>query len=102
MAYVRHYGRPDLFITFTCNLTWDEIQQLLLSGQSPMDRHGIRARVFRHNLKSLVDFIVSYAVFGSVRCWMYSVEWQKRGYPYVHILIWLHDKITSEKIDDVT
>jgi len=22
MTYVRAYGRPDLFITFTCNLTW--------------------------------------------------------------------------------
>ena len=32
VAYVRHYGRPDLFITFTCNPAWDEIQQLLLPG----------------------------------------------------------------------
>ena len=28
IAYVRLYGRPDLFIIFTCNLSWDEIQQL--------------------------------------------------------------------------
>ncbi|GFY07988.1 helitron_like_N domain-containing protein [Trichonephila clavipes] len=41
MAYVRHYGRPDLFITFTCNPAWDEIQQLLLPGQSQGDRHDI-------------------------------------------------------------
>ncbi|GFS98755.1 helitron_like_N domain-containing protein [Trichonephila clavipes] len=34
MAYVRHYGRPDLFITFTCNPAWDEIQELLLPGIS--------------------------------------------------------------------
>ena len=25
MSYVRHYGAPDLFITFTCNLQWTEI-----------------------------------------------------------------------------
>lgn len=25
MTYVRKYGRPDLFITFTCNLKWPEI-----------------------------------------------------------------------------
>ncbi|GBM81800.1 hypothetical protein AVEN_145966-1 [Araneus ventricosus] len=24
VAYVRHYGCPDLFITFTCNPAWDE------------------------------------------------------------------------------
>ena len=29
IAYVCLYGRPDLFITFTCNQSWDEIQQLL-------------------------------------------------------------------------
>jgi hypothetical protein len=27
MTYVRKYGRPDLFITFTCNPTWDEIKE---------------------------------------------------------------------------
>lgn len=28
MAYVRMYGRPDLFITFTCNSNWPEITEL--------------------------------------------------------------------------
>ena len=32
---------------------------------------------------------------------MYSVEWQKRGLPNAHILIWLHDKIIANEIDDV-
>ena len=32
---------------------------------------------------------------------MYSVEWQKRGLPHAHILIWLYYKITSNEIDDV-
>ncbi|XP_067930639.1 uncharacterized protein [Watersipora subatra] len=30
MTYVRNYGRPDLFITFTCNSKWDEISNELL------------------------------------------------------------------------
>ncbi|GFR10212.1 helitron_like_N domain-containing protein [Trichonephila clavata] len=84
MAYVRHYGRPDLFITFTCNPAWDEIQQLLLPGQSQVDRHDITLRVFRQTLKPLMDFIVKCEVLGSVRFWMYSVEWQKRGLPHAH------------------
>ena len=99
--YVRQYGRLDLFITLTCNPTWDEIQQLLLLGQSPMDRHDIITSVFRQKLKSLKDFIVRYQMFGTVGSWMYSVEWQKRGLPHAHILIWLHDKVTSDEIDDV-
>ncbi|UYV81643.1 hypothetical protein LAZ67_20001774 [Cordylochernes scorpioides] len=43
MTYVRAYGRPDFFITFTCNPAWDEIKELLLTGQSPSDRHDISA-----------------------------------------------------------
>lgn len=32
---------------------------------------------------------------------MYSVEWQKRGLPHAHILIWLVDRIRPNEIDDV-
>ncbi|GFU93907.1 helitron_like_N domain-containing protein [Trichonephila clavipes] len=43
MAYVHHYGCPDLFITFMFNPAWNEIQQLLLPGISQVDRHDITA-----------------------------------------------------------
>ena len=29
MTYVRNYGTPDLFITFTCNPKWTEIEREL-------------------------------------------------------------------------
>ncbi|XP_073821564.1 uncharacterized protein [Musca autumnalis] len=48
-----------------------------------------------------MDFIVKHRVFGETRCWMYSVEWQKRGLPHAHILIWLIEKIRPNEIDDV-
>ncbi|UYV83333.1 hypothetical protein LAZ67_23000609 [Cordylochernes scorpioides] len=35
------------------------------------------------------------------QCWMYYFEWQKRGLPHAHILIWLIDKITPDQIDQV-
>ncbi|GBP49808.1 ATP-dependent DNA helicase pif1 [Eumeta japonica] len=77
MTYVSHYGRPDLFITFTCNPKWKEIVQMLHSGQTPSDRH-ITARVFKQKLQSLMNYIVKQRVFGTTRCWMYSIAWQKR------------------------
>ena len=101
MAYVRAYGRPDLFITFTCNPTWDEIKELLFAGQSPSDRHDITVRVFKQKLKSLMDFIIKHHVFGETRCWMYSIEWQKRGLPHAHILVWLIHKIMPDQIDQI-
>lgn len=50
IVYVRHYGRPDLFIIFTCNPAWDDTQQLLLTGQSPVDRH----HMFYHHITAHV------------------------------------------------
>ncbi|UYV73327.1 hypothetical protein LAZ67_10002739 [Cordylochernes scorpioides] len=108
MTYVHVYGRPDLFITFTCNPRWEEIRELMLPGQSPSDRPDIIARVFNQKLRALIENpvwhvcpIKAIVVFGASQCWMYSIEWQKRGLPHAHILIWLIDKITPDQIDQV-
>ena len=101
MTYVRNYGRPDLFITFTCNPKWEEIQEELLTGQTHSDRHDLLARVFRQKLIKLMSIVTKSHVFGPTRCWMYSIEWQKRGLPHAHILIWLQDKIKPDQIDSV-
>lgn len=66
MTYARQYGTADLFITFTCNPSWDEIKDLLLPGQTSADRHDIIARVFKQKLKKLMDFIIKYRIFGDV------------------------------------
>ena len=50
MTYVRTHGTPDLFITFTCNPKWIEIQRELQPGQMAHHRHDIVARVFRQKL----------------------------------------------------
>ncbi|GFS92037.1 ATP-dependent DNA helicase [Trichonephila clavipes] len=101
MTYVRAYSRPDLFVTFTCNPTWNEIKKLLLVEQSSSDRHDITARVFKQKLKCLMDFIIKHHVFGETRCWMYSIERQKRGLPHAYILVWLINKITPDQIDQI-
>ena len=38
MALVQTYGKPDLFITITCNPWWPEITSELLPEQTPQDR----------------------------------------------------------------
>ena len=42
-------------------------------------------------------------VFGKPQAWLYSIEWQKRGLPHCHLLLWLSadHRITPDKIDDV-
>ena len=100
MTYVRNYGRPDLFITFTCNPNWKEIQEELFDGQKPQDRHDLLARVFHLKQKALISLITKAKIFGDTRCYMYTIEWQKRGLPHAHILVWLKDTLHAHRVDD--
>lgn len=101
MTYVRQYGRPDLFITFTCNPRWKDITDILLPAQKSHDRHDIIARVFHLKVKKMMALLTKGNLFGGMRCFIYSVEWQKRGLPHIHILLWLEQRITPDKIDNV-
>ena len=51
-------GHPDIFLTMTCNPNWPEIRRSLLPGQSAQDRPDMCARVFRLNLKALMEAVV--------------------------------------------
>lgn len=99
MAYVRAYGRPDLFVTFTCNPSWPEINQLLMHGQRSSDRHDVVVRVFNQKLHKFMDTIVKHGLFGPTRCHMYTIEFQKRGLPHAHVLIWLMYRLRADQID---
>ena len=101
MTYVRTYGRPDLFITFTCNPAWIEIREMLINGQASSDRHDLIARVFRQKQMKLIDVLTKGCAFGVPRCWMYTIEYQKRGLPHSHNLIWLKEKVQPTQIDDI-
>lgn len=90
MSIVRKFGKPDLFITFTCNPNWPEIKNALLGNQTPADRPDLTARVFHLKLKNLLNDIVQQQIFGKTLAHVYIVEFQKRGLPRSHILIILH------------
>lgn len=66
-AICRWAGYPDLFITFTCNAKWPEIQYMLDEaggGQKPADRPDIVDRVFMIKLKELMRDIKEKKYFG--------------------------------------
>ena len=48
-----------------------------------------------------MEYITGGAIFGSTRCHMYTIEWQKRGLPHAHILIWLHERIRPDDVDRI-
>ncbi|GBM82525.1 hypothetical protein AVEN_29317-1 [Araneus ventricosus] len=96
MTYIRSYGRPDLFITFTCNPAWPEIKEELTHGHT--SRHDLLARIFRQKQQKLINVLTKMDVFDETRCWVYSIEWQKRGLPHSHNLIWLKEKSIQPKL----
>lgn len=104
MTIVRKYGKPDLFITFTCNPGWPEIVNNKGNHAVASDRPELVARVFHAKLKQLMSDITENRVFGNVDAYVYTVEFQKRGLPHAHILIILSDGnklLTAEDVDDV-
>ncbi len=46
MAIVHQYGKPDLFITMTCNPKWEEIVSALKPGEIANDRLDLVTCVF--------------------------------------------------------
>uniref|UniRef100_A0A1U7VMW3 Uncharacterized protein LOC104218829 n=1 Tax=Nicotiana sylvestris TaxID=4096 RepID=A0A1U7VMW3_NICSY len=93
MAICKWAGYPDLFITFTCNPKWPEIIRFVESrGLSPEDRPNILTRVFKIKLDRMIKDLRDNKVFGEVKAVIYTVEFQKRGLPHAHILLFLRNK----------
>jgi hypothetical protein len=77
MALVRKFGKPDIFLTMTCNPTWDEITRELLPMQSPQDRPDLVVRIFRAKLEELKKRLTKQYILGKIRAYVYVVEFQK-------------------------
>lgn len=58
MAICRKFGNPDYFITFTCNVNWEEVREALklYPGQKVQDRADIPVRVFKMKLDAMIFF----------------------------------------------
>jgi hypothetical protein len=101
MAIVRSRGKPDLFITVTCNPVWPEILEAIDADQKAEDRPDIVARVFKLKLDAIMNDIVHEKVFGETAGQVYTIEFQKRGLPHAHILIILHSNYRPHNTDDI-
>ena len=97
MAIGRYYQKMDLLITVTANPQWPEIIDALLPGQSPEDRPDLVARIFHMKVKAIMHEIYKGGVLGQAVAYIYTVEFQKRGLPHVHLLVFLarHDKLRN-------
>lgn len=104
MAVCRKYGRPSLFLTFTANPKWKEISVHLFPGQRVEDRPDLVSRMFHAKLRHFRDLIEKKHCFGRHVAHCFTIEYQKRGLPHCHYLLYLdrHDWIrTSEVVDRI-
>nr|XP_027096174.1 uncharacterized protein LOC113716072 [Coffea arabica] len=111
MALVQHFGKPDLFITMTCNPSWPEMKQNMLETDEYQNRVDLSARIFHAKLELLKEEMFKKEIFGQVAAYTYVVEFQKRGLPHAHFLIILkpaskfystdsYDQIVSAELPD--
>ncbi|GBM46501.1 hypothetical protein AVEN_66190-1 [Araneus ventricosus] len=101
MAMVRKFGKPDLFLTFTCKPSWFEVLNCMEGVQRPEDRPDIIIRVFNMKLKELLEDICKHGIFGTVLTYIYVIEFQKRGLPHAHILLTLDSERKTRTKDDI-
>ncbi|KAL3618462.1 hypothetical protein CASFOL_037544 [Castilleja foliolosa] len=102
MAICRSVGYPDLFITFSCNPAWPEIYRFLdARNMRPEDRPDIVTRVFHLKLNDLIRELKQNQMFGKVIAVVYTIEFQKRGLPHAHILLFLSKENKYPTPDDI-
>nr|XP_027109221.1 uncharacterized protein LOC113729090 [Coffea arabica] len=111
MTLVQKYGKPDIFLTMTCNPAWPEIKKHLSNGEEAHNRPDVTLRVFRAKLEMLRNDIIKKGLFGKVATYTYVIEFQKRGLPHAHFLIILangckldspeaYDRVISAELPD--
>jgi hypothetical protein len=101
MAICRAFHKPDIFLTMTANPNWPEIQDTLLEEDPPeqgarphrrkqkaSDRPDIVARVFEQKKNAVLKEIHA-GIFGKTLAVIHTIEFQKRGLPHMHCLIFL-------------
>ncbi|XP_025635794.1 uncharacterized protein [Arachis hypogaea] len=91
MAIVLKEGKPDIFLTMTCNSSWTEITSELNPVQTPQDRPDLTTKIFRAKFEQLKEDVITKGVLGKVKSYIYVTEFQKRGLPHVHMLLILEN-----------
>ena len=114
-AMVRQLGNPTIFISLSAaDTSWVPLQQALghLLDEATYSEHFIKeemsfekkcqqvsshpaacSRYFHHRIQKFYKFIIMgpYSPFGNVLDYAYRTEFQKRGSPHIHGLLWVKD-----------
>ncbi|EAY21003.1 hypothetical protein TVAG_172600 [Trichomonas vaginalis G3] len=94
------YGQPTLFITITCNPGW--IENIALDRCSANTNAANIMLIYNERRKTFIKFLKDSKIFGDVNALLWRDEFQQRGYPHTHILLWTTlDTQNVNQLDDV-
>jgi len=122
LAMVKQLGLPSFFLTLSCaDLRWDELVLVIsklkghklsneeISNMSYFERCELLnsnpvllARHFQYRVETFLKNIVLNGPIGKVLYYVIRVEFQTRGSPHVHCLLWTKDMpvLSNETIQD--
>lgn len=81
--------RNDKFLVLSVNVR--SITKNINEYEEVINRPDIVVRVFHKKLKELKEEILKKEIFGKCIAYTYVIEFQKRGLPHVHMLIFLNE-----------
>ena len=112
MAMIESYGDPDLMMTLTFNNGWEEIQGITESiaheFDSPRTHYELKVcpvetmRIWKNHFdalssKSFSDITTKMGL-GKTEHFVWRLEFQARGAPHAHILLWLENPMHEAEI----
>lgn len=104
MAITQHLHKPALFITFTANPYWSEIQRELQPGQQAENCPDLTSRVFHMKTRELLDDLKRKYIFSTYKGSVYTIEYQKQGLPHIYLLLFLpleEQFRNAEQVDEI-
>ena len=85
----------------TANPKWAKIKEALLPGQSASDHPDIICCVFHLKMAQLIKDICEHGIMRCTVAQVWTNEFQKRGLPHMHMVIFLHPDHTPEDVDSL-
>ena len=102
MAMIGRFGKPDLFLTFTCNpLSGEKNMKIYGPNEKANDRPDLVSRIFKIKLNELMHNIKVKGVLGKSISHVQVTELQKRGLPHAYPLIHLSQEYKLQNSDGI-
>nr|GEZ53531.1 DNA helicase [Tanacetum cinerariifolium] len=103
LSIFRVHENPTYFIKFTCNVKWIEITDNIVDflGVTTADKADIVDRIFEMKIHQFVKYLRDSKPFGKIIAIVYTVEFQKRGLPHWHTLVWIDEASRTQNQEEI-